>query len=84
MTHAMEYLDGIFSVSLFSMPEVSRLALILLFGYMVLEWIQRHRDHVLDIAHIRSRFLRYTIYFVLIFCVFYFAGDLQPFIYFQF
>lgn len=84
LTDAFRYLERMFSKSLFTMPEISRMALLLLLGYMMIEWIQRNRDHVLDIAHIPYRALRYLIYFVLIFCIFYFAGDLQPFIYFQF
>lgn len=84
MSDAFQYLNIVFSSSLFIMPEISKIAVILLFLYMVLEWIQRDRDHVLDIAYIEYKPLRYAIYYSVIFCIFYFAGDLQPFIYFQF
>ena len=84
LTDAFGYLERMFNKSLFSMPDVSRSAILLLLGYMVLEWIQRNREHVLDIAHIPSRGIRYLIYFGMIFCIFYYAGELQPFIYFQF
>lgn len=84
LTDAFQYLKIIFSASVFSMPEVSRFAIVLLIGYMIIEWIQRHRDHVLDLEKVNSKPLRFGIYYLVVFCIFYFAGDLQPFIYFQF
>ena len=82
ITDAFQYLKSIFSKSLFSMPYVSRLSLLVV--YMVLEWFQRDREHIMDIGFIRSRVLRYIIYYMVLFSIFYFAGNLQPFIYFQF
>jgi len=84
ITDAFEYISIVFSSSLFTMPEVSKSALLLLLGYMVIEWIQRHQDHFMDITNLRNRFLRYIVYFLVVFCIFYYAGDVQPFIYFQF
>ncbi|PKP24847.1 MAG: membrane-bound O-acyltransferase family protein [Bacteroidetes bacterium HGW-Bacteroidetes-2] len=81
---AFQYLNIIFSESLFSIPDVPLKILFFLFLYMVVEWLQRNRDHVLDIAHIPSKMLRIAIYYGIVFLTFYFAGDLQPFIYFQF
>ena len=84
ITDAFAYLDIVFSSTLFTMPNVSRLSVLLLFLYMVLEWIQRNRDHVLDLEAVSNKYVRYTIYYAVVFSIFYFAGDLQPFIYFQF
>lgn len=84
LTHAFEYINGIFSMDLFSKPLIPRSGVLLLFLYMGVEWLQRNREHLLDIAYIRSRMLRYLIYYSLVFVIFYFAGDTQPFIYFQF
>jgi alginate O-acetyltransferase complex protein AlgI len=84
LTAAFGYLEIIFSESVFSRPYVPLSGVALLFGYMVLEWMQRHKKHVLDISYLPSKPLRYTIYYMVAFCIFYFAGDLQPFIYFQF
>ena len=83
LSDAFAYLDIIFSSSLFTMPMVSRSALVLIFIYMIFEWLQRHKAHVLDVSHL-SRPLRYCLYYVVCFAIFYYAGDLQPFIYFQF
>jgi len=84
LNDAFEYVGIIFSESFFTMPEIPRTGILMLFAYMVIEWIQRRRDHFLDIENIKSKPLRYGLYYVVLFCIFYFAGDLQPFIYFQF
>lgn len=81
---ALHYLYGIFDISLFSMPQVSRGLILFLLIYMLIEWLQRDKNHLLDINFITSKPLRFLIYYTIIFCVFYFRGDLQPFIYFQF
>ena len=52
--------------------------------YMVFEWLQRDKKHVLEIDFIASKPIRIAIYYGLAFAIFYFAGDTQPFIYFQF
>jgi len=84
ITDAFQYLEIIFSKSIVTMPFIPRSAVLYLFIYMVLEWLQRHRDHVLDISHLKNKYVRYGVYYVVLYCIFYFAGDLQPFIYFQF
>lgn len=84
LQHAMQFLNGIFDMSLFSMPQVSRGLILFLFVYLLIEWFQRDKDHLLDIAFIKSKPIRFILYYTLVFIVFYFAGDTQPFIYFQF
>lgn len=81
---AFEYIGRIFSPSLLTKPEIPLSGVFFLFLFMVLEWIQRRRDHILDIAHLPKKWQRYGIYYLVVFALFYFAGDLQPFIYFQF
>ena len=56
-------------------------------GLMIVEWIQREREHVLQIDGYRlfsTRPVRLGAYAVLVFLIFYFAGQVQTFIYFQF
>lgn len=84
VTDAFQYLKTIASPSLMSMPNIPRSGILLLFLYMCFEWMQRHREHVLDIAFIKSKALRYAIYYALVAVILLNAGDLQPFIYFQF
>ena len=81
---AIHYLGGIFNKSLFGTPQVSRGLILFLLVYMVIEWFQRDKEHILEISFIKSKPVRILIYYVVVFIVFYFAGDTQTFIYFQF
>ena len=81
---AFQYIGRIFSPSLFSKPEIPMSGVLYLFLFMVFEWIQRSREHILDIGYLKNKWLRYGIYYCVVFALFYYAGDLQPFIYFQF
>lgn len=84
ITMAFDYIGKIFSSSFFSNPEIPKSTVLLLFLFMVVEWIQRDREHILDLGHLKNKWIRYTIYYCVVFAIFYYAGDLQPFIYFQF
>ncbi|MCX7550557.1 MBOAT family O-acyltransferase [Xanthomarina sp. F2636L] len=84
VSHAFMYLGSMFSKSLFSFPTVSRGLVLFLIVYMVFEWLQRDKKHILEIDFIKSKPLRIGVYYCLVFIIFYFAGDTQPFIYFQF
>ncbi|GGG54669.1 O-acyltransferase [Bizionia arctica] len=84
VSHAFLYLQGLFSASLFSFPTVSRGLVLFLIIYMIFEWLQRDKKHLLEIDFISSKPLRIAIYYGLVLLIFYFGGDTQPFIYFQF
>ena len=84
ITDAFLYIKTIASPSLLSMPNIPRSGALLLLLYMCFEWMQRHREHVLDIAFVKYKVARYAIYYGLIAIILIHAGDLQPFIYFQF
>ena len=83
ITEALQYLNKIFSMSLLETPKVSRILVIGLFGYMVLEWIQRNKEHILVMPKLPKP-LRYLVYYVIIFTIIYYSAETQPFIYFQF
>ena len=51
---------------------------------MVVEWLQRGKPHVLDISSIKKGYLRWMVYFGLLFFLFAFGGNATNFIYFQF
>ena len=93
LAHALDYLSGMFSMSLFSVPEFSdkRQALItlaLVFGFICAEWLGRNRQFALErlgtLPPHRYRLVKYAIYYGLIFLIFCFVGKEQAFIYFQF
>lgn len=86
LQHAVNYLKGLFSWSLFSLPTVHpRVTLLLILFMLAIEWLQRDRQHALQIDTFRiPRFARWVIYYVLIIVIILFAGSQQNFIYFQF
>lgn len=83
-TESMEYFKQMFSQSMFETPNVSLLFVVLLFGFIFLEWLQRDKDHLLDISNIKSPLIRYAIYMAVVFMVFFYSVSDQEFIYFQF
>ena len=86
--HALGFVSGIFSASVFSVPEISleEIALLfLIFGFMIAEWCGREQQFA--IAHIDRVFpkvVRWGVYFGLIIGICYLSGKEQAFIYFQF
>lgn len=83
------YMNAMSSLSLFTVPSLgvpafTYLGLVMLIGC---EWLCRDREHPLQFVHgpaVSSRAVRWTIYYVLILCIFLFQGETQRFIYFQF
>jgi len=51
---------------------------------LVVEWIQRKKQHGLEIKSISSTFIRWSVYYILILIIILFGGQQQSFIYFQF
>ncbi len=83
---AWEYMCGICDKSLFSVPVVVgytglMINLVILF---VVEWLQRDRAFGFDISFVKKWYIRWPIYFVLLFLIFAFGGHTVNFIYFQF
>ena len=86
MTAALSYISGIASPSLFSMPEVLPVYLIILvMFFIVVEWTGRtHPYPIATLGWYWPRPLRWAFYYLVILTIFYFQGDHQQFIYFQF
>ncbi|GAP71377.1 alginate O-acetylation protein [Candidatus Symbiothrix dinenymphae] len=86
MTHAWGYISEIFSSSFFiySHVAISRLTLLLIGVFMLIEWINRRKQHGLQIDNIKSPVMKWIIYFVFLSIIFVFSGQQETFIYFQF
>ena len=87
--HAISYLGEIFSPSLFMVPSVISVKMILIFllliAFILFEWFHRDRQHALQLDSKRlPLFFRYSIYLGLVFCIIWIGGNNQDFIYFQF
>lgn len=51
---------------------------------LLTEWFQKKRRHGLDLVDVKSRWVRYVIYYALFTAMVLYTGDSQTFIYFQF
>ncbi len=86
INHAFSYIAGLFNKSLFSIPSVKpKFLLILLLLFLLIEWLGRENQYALAKMGIKwPRALRWAFYYSIVFAIFYFAGEEQQFIYFQF
>ncbi|BAO77472.1 MBOAT family O-acyltransferase [Winogradskyella sp. PG-2] len=88
--HAIDYLIGIFSKSLFSIPEFNNrthaVEVLLLIGFlMFIEWLGRDSQYGIEKLGLKwNRNLRMVFYIGIICLIFLFIGKEQEFIYFQF
>lgn len=83
VTQAFSYLGHMFSQSLFSIPG-RRGVIPLILILIVVEWIQRKKQHGLEIDRIKFPTVRWAIYYIVILIILNFGGSQQQFIYFQF
>ncbi len=88
--HAFEYISEIFSTSLFTFPifykdDSAKPIFILLFIFLTIEWLGREQQFAIAKLWIKwHKPLRWGMYCLILFIIFYFAGEEQQFIYFQF
>ncbi len=89
LTHALEYLHGIFSRDFFSVPAFAALRTFLTIGFIILmfviEWMGREEQFGLaKFGSKWSRIFRWTFYIYLVILIVLNSGKEQEFIYFQF
>ncbi len=86
LDHAFNYLGGILDPSLFSLPEIfPEKTLLFVTLFLLVEWIQREKEHALQLENLKiARVSRWSIYYVILFSIYFFGGAQQQFIYFQF
>jgi len=83
VTQAMDYITHMFSVSFFSIPQ-QRGGILLIVILILIEWLQRKKQHALDIDRIKLPVMRWAIYYIVIIAIMNFGGSQLQFIYFQF
>ncbi|WP_026915720.1 MBOAT family O-acyltransferase [Christiangramia portivictoriae] len=91
ISHAISYLSGVFSKSLFSSPEFmgktgALTTLILIILFMLIEWIGREKEFAIEeIGNSWKRTTRYGFYYLIIITILIFGNfENNQFIYFQF
>ncbi|MGR7811995.1 MBOAT family O-acyltransferase [Lacinutrix undariae] len=86
ISHAINYIQGIISNSLFTIPELrpTNILLLILF-FIIIEWFGREDEHTLaSVLKINKRFYRWFFYILICILIFIYQGKQQDFIYFQF
>lgn len=81
---AWNYILRMFSEWEFPSELKAKTAILYIFILLSIEWIQRNKEHALQIQNISSRWLRYAIYYIIVLVVWYYNFEPMPFIYFQF
>jgi D-alanyl-lipoteichoic acid acyltransferase DltB (MBOAT superfamily) len=91
VTDAVLYLSEMLSLSLFTYPEIfPKRTIILIVIFLLIEWIQRDKEHALQIKINRCypilllKTLRWFLYSMIILSILMLGGISQDFIYFQF
>lgn len=84
--HAMEYIYGIFDASMFTMPTVFPVKIILIVLLFVgVEWLGRRGQYAIESLGLeKPRVLRWGLYMLICFLILVSGGKEQEFIYFQF
>ena len=86
---AFRFFSGIVSTSLFSMPSlpVGKTTMVFMLIVLILEWMTRKKEHPLQLPDdgiFRHTIVRYTLYAGIGLMLFFFAGEIETFIYFKF
>lgn len=86
LEHAFNYLKGILSKSILSLPEVRPTNLfILLILFMLIEWLGREQQFAIAKIGLKwKKPIRYAFYYTIVILIIWFSGKEQQFIYFQF
>jgi len=87
ISDAFSYIKCLFSETILHPKSISyagKYVLILIPMMFVFEWVQRSREHPLHLDQVRSKPVRWIIYFFIIWLIFNYGGVQAPFIYFQF
>ena len=89
VTDAFRFFCGIVSSSLFSMPSlpVKKATMLFMLIVLIVEWMTRKKEHPLQLPAdgvFRHTVVRYALYAGIGLMLFFFAGEVETFIYFKF
>lgn len=86
LKHAFSYISGIYSKSLFTIPQIRPWPTFLIMAiFIYIEWMGRENSYAIEKVFISTnRSIRWIFYLILTVLVFLYQGKEQAFIYFQF
>lgn len=83
ISQAFGYLNGMFNMSLFTLPTSRLSPMLLVVILLLIEWVQRKKQHCLEIEKFPLIF-RWSVYWAFSFAILAYLGVEKSFIYFQF
>jgi len=82
---ALDIFRHLFNKSIISKPvNMGSAFYLIIIGFVIVEWLQRHNEHALELSFIKYTWIRWAVYYGIAFIVFYYFNYQQTFIYFQF
>ncbi len=86
ITDAWSYIQRIFTQGLFTRPDASGITgfTLCICIMLVVEWLQRKREHPFELSDVKPAVLRYAFYLATVFAILMLGGHTENFIYFQF
>jgi len=90
MDHAWQFIGTIFSKTLMEIPHFegmqnALITSILIFIFMIIEWFGREREYAIQRLGLNWKpSYRYAVYYMILIVIYWFGGEQQEFIYFQF
>lgn len=86
VAHGFEYIKGIFSTSLFQIPGILPIGLVMsILVFLTIEWFGRQDQYAIEkTLWNRPKLMRWSFYVLLVFCIIANIDNQQDFIYFQF
>lgn len=84
ISQAWNFICGIFSTSLLSVPNIPSKTLVFVALMLFVEWVQRSEQHVFTLDRVHSHVVKYLCYLSILVLIFCFGVFNESFIYFQF
>jgi D-alanyl-lipoteichoic acid acyltransferase DltB (MBOAT superfamily) len=84
MHQVFDYMAGICSASLFSMPEFGRRALLFSIVFLIIEWFGRKNQYAIEKIPVKNQAFRWCLYLIIAAIILAFSENRDAFIYFQF
>lgn len=84
ISQACDFISHMMHVSTVSKSEFPGLSLLFALLMLIVEWLNRTKEHGLVMDAVKKRWMRYTIYYALVFAIIFYSHQSESFIYFQF
>ncbi len=81
--YLMHFMNAVVRLQ-FGSIAMGKMAVVWCIVLILVEWLHRDKHHALQLDESIPRYARWIIYYFVLFCIFFFRGEEQMFIYFQF